>query len=223
MSSTRPPKNAPDPVQEVKPFFFSAQQRTELLSTLPGDVKAAKTTFAKMEKVATDYLWRRAQHTSRWSRSEKNAALKEIEDLSRKLATRLEHLDMELEWELIYSAARAEKEIAPLVQSLRFLEGHASYTLKAGKEKSGPRPDSNIHRAVTELAQIYRQMTGRAITHNPKRQTEYTGRPESTGGRFVVAFFAAVDPSIAKTKISQALAAIVRKTPRSNFSSRITG
>src|SRR5262249_26986183 len=86
----------------------------------------------------------------------------------------------------------------------------AEKALQAGKQKSGPPIQTHVQRAVDELANLYEQFTGERFSHNPKLLTRYDGRPHSLAGSFIVAFFKIVDPNIARTSLSTAMASIVK-------------
>jgi hypothetical protein len=55
------------------------------------------------------------------------------------------------------------------------------------------------------LAAAYKRATGHPVTHTANRDGEHIGRPLSPFGRFAIAFFAEVDPSLAANKIANAI------------------
>ena len=159
---------------------------------------------------ARTFLWLRNQYSDRWTQAEQNAALAKIAHVARELAGKFCCLDMEVEWALLQSAALSDGYLRDLSDRLEIVADGAARTLKRGKERPGPRRNPAIDRIMPDLKRLYEQHTGKIFSHNPKRKTEYLGQPQSPAGRFVAAFFQAVDPSITQTAICTAMASVVR-------------
>jgi hypothetical protein len=117
---------------------------------------------------------------------------------------------MEVEWALVKSAALSDGYLRDLSDRLEIVADGAARTLKRGKKRTGPRRNPAIDRIMPDLKRLYEQHTGKVFSHNPKRKTEYVGQPQSPAGRFVAAFFQAVDPSVTQTAICTAMARVVR-------------
>ncbi len=89
------------------------------------------------------------------------------------------------------------------------MEAACESALAEPKQK-GPKRSFDLQWAVRELLNLYESLTGRQATHTPYSRTEYTGLPQSEAGRFVVDCMAEIDQSVAKTKISNVMADLIR-------------
>ena len=67
------------------------------------------------------------------------------------------------------------------------------------------------------LGELYTELTGKRVTHNPYAKTEYRGQPQSEAGRFILAAAKAIDSTIRPTAVNTAVAALAkprgRRTP----------
>ncbi len=63
--------------------------------------------------------------------------------------------------------------------------------------RKGPEPRLSLGLLVWQLCDLWRRETGRAVTANPVKLGDYTGRPQSASGRFVCAAVEALQPSAA--------------------------
>ena len=210
MSKKAAPRRVCDPVQIVPPFDFTAAQRQQLLHAVSCVHRDEFEFITGLESCARTFLWLRNQYSDRWTQAEQNAALAEIAHVARELAGKFCCLDMEVEWALLRSAALSDGYLRDLSDRLEIVADGAARTLKRGKERTGPRRTPAIDRIMPDLKRLYEQHTGKIFSHNPKRKTEYLGQPQSPAGRFVAAFFQAVDPSITQTAICTAMARVVR-------------
>jgi hypothetical protein len=204
-----------DPIQRVELFSFTDAQIERLFDALPPLQANRDDCIAQLEKCARDYLWIRNQYQEMPTRAEQNAALKEIGRLGSDLKGCLAGLDKDTEWELMmkhpaFLCGDLTIEIPDLVQRLDDFERAAKLAWKAGKKRTGPRAPTALQRVVPMLAGIYQAATGKPFTHNPKLKTQYIGRPQSPGGRFIVIFFEIVDPAVKPTSLSTAIAKLVR-------------
>lgn len=68
---------------------------------------------------------------------------------------------------------------------------------------------ANLLFLVSGLCEIYTQLTGRRVVHNPQSKGDYTGRPHSTSGRFVVDCIKLIRLDVPETAVSQSLAKYV--------------
>jgi hypothetical protein len=207
------PKYGIDPVQKVPAFSFTHDQIDLLFRALAPVQGDHAEIVPRLERCARGYLWRRDQHEQKPTRAEQNAALKEVGQLAKDLEVRLRTLDMDTEWELKTTLPEPPENslsdaIEDLADRLENLAVAAKQALAAGK--SGPRIRTYLERAVTELATIYQDVTGKSFSHNPKLWTEYVGDPHSESGHFIVAFFGIVDPSVRTTRLSTAMAIAVK-------------
>jgi hypothetical protein len=215
------PKYVADAVQPVPAFSFTEAEEKRLIGLLtPANGKRDRI-IAQLVECARSYFWRRNQSQQQPTRAEQNAVLKELGDFARtnadelrKLEMRLRSLDLctELELDSGLSACRLPRltdGIADLADWAWALQRAAEQALAAGKQKSGPRMRMHVQRAVLELANLYEKFTGKPFSHNPKRLSEYDGKPHSPAGDFIVAFFEIVDPKVTKTSLSTAMARIV--------------
>jgi hypothetical protein len=73
------------------------------------------------------------------------------------------------------------------------------------RRRAIPDMDLPMSTALSFLDNAYLAMTGQQPTHSYHRDCEYTGRPISRFGRFVVAFFNEVDPSRSETSLSTSI------------------
>jgi hypothetical protein len=210
------PKYGIDAVQEVPAFSFSDAEIERLFNALAPVKGDRHEIIAHLERCARDYFWLRNQNQELPTRAEQNAVLKEVSHLARNLEMRLRALNMDTEWELMmelsafHSIKKVKHAIPDLARQLEYLAEAADGALGAGKQKSGPRIQTHVQRAVDKLAHLYEQFTSESFSHNPKLLTEYGGEPHSRAGRFVVAFFEIVDRNIPPTSLSTAMASIVK-------------
>jgi len=221
------PKYGIDPVQEVLAFSFADTEIERLFNALAPVKGNRDDVIPRLEECAREYRWRRNQNQETPTRAEQNAALREVGRLAqehgkglRSLEMRLRTLDMGTEWELVTRSrmlrtGKFTDAIANTADALEDFAQTAKQALHAGQQKSGPRIQTHLHRAVEKLAALYEEFTGKPLSHNPKLLTEYDGEPHSPAGRFIVAFFEIVDPHIRLTSLSTAIASVVksRRTP----------
>jgi hypothetical protein len=210
MSRRNLPRCGCDPVQIVQPFHVTAAQRQQILDALPC-VRGEESEFiAGLERCARTFLWLRNQYHARWTQAEQNAALTAIVHLAGGLKRQLCYPDIEVEWALSQSAALSDGYLPDLCDRLEIVADGAARTLELGKKRTGPRRNPAIDRIMPDLKRLYEQYTGKLFSHNPKLKTRYLGQPQSAAGRYVAAFFQAVDPSITQTAICTAMARVVR-------------
>jgi len=209
-----------DPVQEVPEFSFTDAQIEQLFKALPSVKSDREVIKAKLERYARDYFWRLSRHHKTLTRAEQNASLAELIRLARSLRTCLCGIDKDTEWELVlkYPASRSSDftgVIMDLDDRLDDIQHAAEAALYSGKKKSGPRAPTWLQRTVLDLSNLYETVTGERFTHNPKLKTQYDGSPQSRAGHFIVTFFKIVDRNLAHTRVSTAMAHIVksRKPP----------
>jgi hypothetical protein len=210
MSRRIPPRRGCDPVQIVQPFGFTAAQRQQILDALPCVRGEASDFIAGLEHCARTFLWLRNQYSGRWTQAEQNAALADIGHLAGELARKLCCLEMEVESALLESAALTVDFLPDLSERLEIVADGAARTLELDKKRTGPRRNPAIDRIMPDLKCLYEQCTGKLFSHNPNLKTRYLGQPQSAAGRYVAAFFQAVDPSITQTAICTAMARVVR-------------
>jgi hypothetical protein len=209
------PKYGIDPVQEVLTFSFTDAQIERLFKTLAPVKGDREQIIADLVSCARDYRWLRNQNREKPTRAEQNAALKDVGQLARNLEMRLRNLDMDTAWELLINLRWIHKEnptdpIMDLTDRLVDSAQAAEQALRIGKEKSGPRSRTHVQRTVVKLANLYEGFTGKHFSHNPKQKTNYTGKPHSRGGQFIIAFFEIVDPNVRHTSLSTAMASFVK-------------
>lgn len=210
MSRRIPPRRGCDPVQIVQHFGFTAAQRRQILDALPR-VRGEESEFiAGLEYCARRFLWVRNQYHARWTQAEQNADLAAIVHLAGELKRQLCYPDIEVEWALWRSAALSDGYLPDLCDRLEIVADGAARALELGKKRAGPRRNPAIDRIMPDLKRLYEQYTGKLFSHNPKLKTQYLGQPQSAAGRYVAAFFQAVDPSITQTAICTAMARVVR-------------
>jgi hypothetical protein len=209
------PKYGICPVQEVPAFAFTEAEIELLFNALPSVKGNRNDIIARLQECAREYRWRRDQNQKKPTRAEQNAALKEVGELARDLEMKLRCLDMGTEWDLVsrFPALRRSNftnAIADFSDRLNDFADAAEQALHAGKQKSGSPIRTHVQRTVVRLANLYEEFTGEPFSHNPKRLTEYDGKPHSPAGLFIAAFFEIVDLSIRPTTLSTAMASIVK-------------
>jgi hypothetical protein len=80
---------------------------------------------------------------------------------------------------------------APLVA----LKAQVTQTLDRLRRQSGSKKELSTWWLVQELCDLWTQETGRPVTNSAVRNGNYTGRPESPAGKFVLAVVGALQPS----------------------------
>jgi hypothetical protein len=199
-----------DPVQQVPPFSFTSTLIERLLEPLAPVNGDRQEIIKELESCARDYFWRRNRDHERPTRAEQNAALKEITKFANDLGRRLRSLDMDTQWEVMMAANNGADWIEDCANRVEDLAHAAKQALRAGKQQTGPRVPIHLQRTVARLATLYEKLTNKPFSHNPKQRTKYDGQPHSPAGRFITAFFKMVDPSLPATRISTAMASIVK-------------
>lgn len=91
-----------------------------------------------------------------------------------------------------------------LLPELRWMQ-NLMETWGANRRKAVPDQDIAMNVALSSLDEAYRATTLERPTHSYHRDGEYTGRPLSRFGRFVVAFFNEVDPRRTETSLSTSI------------------
>jgi hypothetical protein len=195
-------------VQVMPPFDFTDNQVDTLLTTLSCQHGSSLT--EQLQRTARNYLWLKRQYETKPSRAEQNAALSEVRNLARELARILPNLDKDTESELLDAAVLRVGSLAQLADQIEIVADGAEKALRKGQSMPGPRRKTAIDRTVADLADLFEKVTGSTFTHNPKEFTDYTGRPHSGAGKFVVEFFKIVDPTVKETSISTAMAGYVK-------------
>jgi hypothetical protein len=64
---------------------------------------------------------------------------------------------------------------------------------------------------IGQLALLYAEATGKKVTHTKYREGIYESEPQSPAGRFMEAFFKAVDPALPPSAVSNELAKLSRR------------
>jgi hypothetical protein len=196
-------------VQVVPPFTFTDSQAGTLLARL-SDKHGSAVVVGQLQKCAREYLWVRNQYKMRPTRAEQNVALDEVNNRAGELVSILNGLDKDTAWELLIAAKLPVRSFQQLVNQLDIIADAAAEALRAGKMKRGPRSKIALDRAVENLAALFERVSGSPFAHNPKEFTNYTGRPHSAAGKFVVEFFKIVDPTVKETSLSTAMAGYVK-------------
>lgn len=201
-----------DEVQAVPSFTFTAPTADEILRAL-GSVDADRNAIiARLVRCASDHLWRSRQYRGRATISEQNAMFAKSRRLADELHETLLNADKDSLW-----AVLSHPNYCARPQAMDVLKGElerlaeTNYDLeRKGSARKGPQLEILVHRTVQVLARLWVEWTGEPFTHNPRYLTEYKGDPRSRAGKFVVAFFCAVDPSVSVTTIAGAMASVVK-------------
>jgi hypothetical protein len=99
--------------------------------------------------------------------------------------------------------------IAVLAEQLRRLRLRFERELVRLNAIKGPASSVSLELLVAQICDMWRQETGRPVTANPYRRYDYTGRPQTDAGRFVLQVVEALQPS--KTSIDRYGAAASQK------------
>ena len=235
------PRWGDDGVTEVPDFALSPEQAHSVAALLgitrPDDIDRLK---KELEEIGDFYLRWSTQDEGGPSRAQRNAALKEVVEASRRLELLLKALDHASEAELMDALApyrsmirefdveghvTNERESQELgfrqIQALRdrlthFNESVAPF-LKRRLRQRGPEPRKTLPAIIGFLAEVYERETGDPVTHNPYEGVgDYKGVPQSRAGRFMAAFFkaVAVHPKLPATSIATELARFVKRSKR---------
>lgn len=102
------------------------------------------------------------------------------------------------------------------IDDLEFVPRAAELAISAAR---GPLRPNTVVLTTHRLMTLYRAMTGRPATHSPYREATYTGRPQSSAGRHIVAFFKVVDPDVTETVLNTIITAHIRATNRATHRS----
>ena len=95
----------------------------------------------------------------------------------------------------IAPAASPANAIAVLAERLRRLRLRFERELVRLNAIKGPESSLSLELLVAQICDMWSQETGRHITANPYRRYDYTGRPQTEAGRFVLQVVEALQPS----------------------------
>lgn len=95
----------------------------------------------------------------------------------------------------IAPAASPANAIAVLAERLRRLRLRFERELVRLNAIKGPESSLSLELLVAQICDMWSQETGRPITANPYRRYDYTGRPQTEAGRFVLQVVEALQPS----------------------------
>jgi hypothetical protein len=99
--------------------------------------------------------------------------------------------------------------IVVLAEQLRRLRLRFERELVRLDKIKGPESSVSLELLVAQICDMWHQETGRPVTANPYRRYDYTGRPQTDAGRFVLQVVEALQPS--KTWIDRYRAAASQK------------
>ncbi len=233
------PRWGDDGVTEVPDFTLSPEQARSIAAMLgitrPDDINRLK---QELEEIGAFYLRWSAQDEGGPSRAERNAALREVAEASRRLEILLKALDHASEAELMdviapYRSMIREfdeeghvtneresqelgfRQIQALRDRLTHFNENAAPFLKRRLRQRGPEPRKTLPAIIGFLAEVYERETGDPVTHNPYEDVgHYKGVPLSRAGRFMAAFFQVVHPKLPATSIATELARFVKRSKR---------
>lgn len=226
-------------ISEVPDFALSDRQARDAADIL-GIAQQAdiEKLAAELNEIGCLYLRWTAQDELGPSRAERNAALKEVLETSRRLELQLKGLDHASEGNLIDAlppyrvklpeyaedgtvSAKTEwqefgvRQIQALRDRLTHFNIAAAELLRRQTRRGGPDRNKTLPEIIGYLAEIYERETGEPVTHNPyARIADYKGEPLSQAGRFMAKFLAAVDPALRATSLSTELARFVKRSKR---------
>lgn len=222
-------------VSEVPDFSLNAQEAHEAAAIL-GITRQADIDrlAAELSEIGRQYLRWTAQDEQGPGRAERNAALTEVIDTSRRLEFLLKALDHASEADLIdalppYRSTNLEydedgtvtierewqelgfRQIQALRDRLTHFNMVAYAFVRRQMRRRGPDRKKTPLAVIGMLAEIFERETGKPPTHTPFKGTEYKSAPQSQAGRFIVDFLKIVDPQLPPSKISSTLAEILKK------------
>jgi len=206
-------------VAKVPRFTLKHKQVANLGRCLGLRASALARQKANLESIGARYrLWLQ-QDENGPSQAEQNAALKKLSASPEKLECTLAQLDHATRARLVdalstHPLTKYRGGVTRLDQIARdtpeLVLNCAKLALAEGQKRRGPSPRKTLPAAIRWLAQVYEETTGREFTHTPYEKTEYTGTPQSHGGRFVTTFLKIVDEDLALTSIATEMARFVQ-------------
>ncbi len=214
------PRYGVDEVVRRTHVDFNADQLSALAALLGKPKLAGASKFEeRLSRIATDYRASRQQKSQAAARATINANLLDLEEGARKLADKLENMDIKTELELVVALSRM---VAPddarwktdLIGQLRDFSDISFCAHKLSSARRGPEGNFAIDRAALRLVTLFEESAGKPATHNPYDNLEYKGVPTSAAGKFVAAFFEIVDPNVTPQRVCNALAWAIKETKR---------
>jgi hypothetical protein len=194
-------------IQHLRRFLSAAEQLhlDWLADQSPGFSPGPLTLFylyPRQLRALADHAWSAARRKG----DVQLGALTTAADRLACYLTQLDHASVDQTSKELHEAHDyAVRDLVDAVRVARRLELAVRDAVEKGKKRGGPRPRPDVLYAVICLGDLVEDYGG-VFTNNPRQKTEYKGRPQTPGGRFVAKFLALCDPSIAETKVNQWMA-----------------
>jgi hypothetical protein len=184
----------------------------------------AQTTYLKerLAQIGGCYnRWRR-QEAETQSRREQLDHLRRLQSATSKLTAELATLDEDAKFRIgLCHPPKGDDESADLSWRWQVVDQLSADLLLfktatkraiAGASKRGPRVDVSLYLLVEALSDLYSELTGESVTHNPYDRTLYRGTPQSVAGRFILAAAKAIDSGIRSTAVNTAVGVLAKGT-----------
>jgi len=107
-------------------------------------------------------------------------------------------LAIDAEWPLPEIAESVKSDlvgVAMVCTRIERLRWRVEQTLDRLEQQKGPERFESLQWLVWQLCELYRRETGRPVTNSAMSKDEYTHKPQSPAGRFVLAAVKALQPS----------------------------
>lgn len=199
----------------------------------PKDAAAAA---AELTEIAQTYLVWLEQDEKGPTRAERNAALKEILDATKRLERLLSLLDGASESDLVdvlaplrvttrafdaegnvTSAHNSQEYGFHQLESLRSRLAHlndtAGRTLRrqSRKPRRGPTAKKTLPEIVSRLCEFYERRTGKRVSHTAVKNDQYLSSSQSDAGKFITHFMKVIDTKLRTTAVSSTLAQVIKR------------
>lgn len=178
---------------------------------------------ASVENLARSYLRQRKQDTSKLSRAGQRDALNRVDRAASKLLDSLAFTNQDVDaWFALFLAYRQAMGSDCALVAFHRMRGDMvviQEIAERAKEaigflgaKPGPEGSISLYILVHDLCALYRELTGKPVTHSPYKGTKYVGAPQSHAGRFVALVVRAIDPAVTPQQINTTLQYVVQKS-----------
>jgi len=209
---------------EIEPYCYYGPEVNKIAFSI-GIELGSNEHFAflgRLAEIGKYFVERHGHRTERFTRAEAHAALEDIRKSQSYSYASICSLNALAESYLFFPLLEATKDLTFKSGSVwgglmndridpENIERAVDMDIQDLKSKKGANQKPEIFLAVSKLCDLYKQLTGKPVTHSNKRSDlSYIQEPQSEAGKFVSQCFQLFDNSVRATQISASLRAYVQ-------------
>lgn len=194
----------------------------------PSTDKDSKLISDRIDSALAAYAQRQAFDAASDSRRDQRSKLVKLAARVEQMRADLSALDEVCEGNIAVQLSLQEHRFGPRVDGLQFVQefGLSSERLAVairqtirdhfpgGRVARGPKPVPALCVLIGELSHIYEQFSENEVTHTTyKHSNEYAGEPCSHAGKFILMWVRYIDPTVAPTRVSTIMTALIHGEP----------